>query len=250
MRYFLHLAYNGASYCGWQRQPNATGVQQCIEEALGKVLRKPTPIVGAGRTDAGVHASCMYAHFDSESPIIDSQSFLRSINHLCGRDIAVYSLIPVEDNAHARFDAVSRTYKYYVSENKTPFLYPYSWHIGCSLDFCQMNIVAELLLHVDDFTSFAKLHSDAKTNICKVTEACWRKQGNLWVFTITADRFLRNMVRAVVGTLIEVGRGKIGVDEFKSIIAAKDRCAAGTSVPAQALFLHDIRYPYITSTSE
>lgn len=256
MRYFLRLAYNGAEFCGWQRQPNAPSVQQRIEEALSTLLRTDTPIVGAGRTDAGVHASCMYAHFDTADPIADASGFLRSANHLCGKDIALYELIPVADDAHARFDATERTYKYYVSECKNPFLYPYCWTPGGSrpLDYEAMNLAARQLLEVDDFTSFAKLHSDAKTNICRVTRADWTRveskdapgmEGNMWVFTITADRFLRNMVRAVVGTLVEVGRHKLTQEGFATVIARKDRCSAGTSMPPQALFLYDIRYPYI-----
>ena len=264
MRYFLKLAYNGLSYCGWQRQPNAMGVQQVIEEALSTLLRCPTSIVGAGRTDAGVHAACMYAHFDTDKPIDTPATFMRSLNHLCGSQIAVYELIPVAEDAHARFDAVVRTYKYYICEGKTPFMYPYCWQMSARLDYEAMNQAAQLLLDVDDFTSFAKLHSDAKTNICKVTEAHWEAVNagvhstrnlpvrssesdghRFYAFTITADRFLRNMVRAVVGTLVEVGRGKLDIEGFSRIIKAKDRCAAGTSVPAQGLFLYDIKYPYI-----
>lgn len=247
MRYFLHFAYNGTSYCGWQRQPNALGVQQVIEDALSTLLSKLVSIVGAGRTDAGVHAYCMYAHFDVDFPIGNVEKFLRSLNHLCGKDIAIYRIIPVNDDAHARFDAQSRTYKYYVSQSKTPFMYPYCWYVAGNLDYESMNKAAELLLETDDFTSFAKLHSDAKTNICKVSHARWQKEGEFWVFTISADRFLRNMVRAVVGTLIEVGRGKLTIEGFKNVISSKNRCAAGTSVPPQGLFLYDVRYPYITS---
>ncbi|MCM1005071.1 MAG: tRNA pseudouridine(38-40) synthase TruA [Prevotella sp.] len=250
MRYFLRLAYNGAEFCGWQRQPNAIGVQQRIEEALSKVLRAETPIVGAGRTDAGVHAACMYAHFDCSSAIERNDSFLRSLNHMCGRNIAFYELIKVADDAHARFDATSRTYKYYISEEKTPFGYPYCWQLSTPLDFEAMNRAAQELIKTDDFTSFAKLHSDAKTNICDVTHAYWQREGHSRVFTITADRFLRNMVRSVVGTLTEVGRGKMSLEEFKAVIKAKDRCAAGTSVPAQGLFLYRITYPYISSSPD
>ncbi len=242
-RYFLKLAYNGEPYCGWQRQPNALGVQQVVEDALAKVLRTPTPVTGAGRTDAGVHASCMYAHFDASS-IADPGAFLRSLNHLCGRYIAFYDLIPVADDAHARFDATARTYKYYVTGHKSPFVFPLSCLMP-RLDYERMNLAAAMLMDVQDFTSFAKLHSDAKTNICNVTEAKWSREDDMLVFTITADRFLRNMVRAVVGTLVEVGRGKLDLDGFRCIIERKDRCAAGTSMPPQALFLHDIKYPYI-----
>lgn len=245
MRYFLHLAYNGAGFCGWQRQPNAPSVQQTIEEAMALILRKHTPITGAGRTDTGVNAACMYAHFDVDNPIEKPESFLRSLNHICGKNIAFYGLIPVADDAHARFDATARTYKYYVIERKNPFSYPLTWLSPSHLNFPLMNEAAEILLHTEDFTSFAKLHTDVKTNICDVTEAHWDREGDGYVFTITANRFLRNMVRAVVGTLVEVGRGKISLDEFKRIIEAKDRCEAGTSMPPGALFLHNIRYPYI-----
>jgi len=245
MRYFMRLAYNGAPYCGWQRQPNAPSVQQAIEESLQTVLRVPVPIVGAGRTDTGVHAACMYAHFDTQRPVQDTQALLKSVNHLCGRDIAIYDIFPVAGDAHARFDADSRTYKYYVCDKKTPFLYPLSWQLTTPLDYDKMNRAARLLLEVDDFTSFAKLHSDAKTNICDVREAHWREEGGLHVFTITADRFLRNMVRAIVGTLIEVGRGKMTEEKFRAVIQAQDRCAAGTSAPPHALFLHNVTYPYL-----
>lgn len=245
MRYFLRLAYNGAKYCGWQRQPNAVSVQQVIEESLATMLRTPTPIVGAGRTDAGVHAACMYAHLDTSQPIEDEVAFIRSLNHLCGRDIAIYDIYPVHEDAHARFDATARTYKYVISQQKSPFAYPYSWQLQFPLDIEAMNRAAAMLLNVSDFTSFAKLHTDVKTNICKVSKAEWsRGADNTLIFTIRADRFLRNMVRAVVGTLVEVGRGKMNLEQFLAVIEAKDRCAAGNSVPAQGLFLHHIEYPY------
>lgn len=245
MRYFLRLSYNGAPFCGWQRQPNAVSVQQTIEEALQTVFRSPIPIVGAGRTDTGVHAACMYAHFDLPTPLKDKGNIIKSLNHLCGKNIAIYSLIEVDDNAHARFDAISRTYKYYISHRKNPFNSALTWYINSPLDYEKMNQAARLLLEIDDFTSFAKLHSDAKTNICDVREAYWRaEKDDVHVFTITADRFLRNMVRAVVGTLIEVGRGKMDIDRFKAVIQERDRCAAGMSVPAHGLFLYNIVYPY------
>lgn len=241
----MRLAYNGAPYCGWQRQPNAPSVQQAIEESLQTVLRVPVPIVGAGRTDTGVHAACMYAHFDTQGPIPDTHALLRSLNHLCGRDIAIYDIFPVANDAHARFDADSRTYKYYVSDRKNPFMYPLSWQLTTPLDYDKMNRAAQRLLEVDDFTSFAKLHSDAKTNLCDVREAHWTEEGGMHVFTITADRFLRNMVRAIVGTLIEVGRGKMTEDQFRAVIQAQDRCTAGTSAPPYALFLYNVTYPYL-----
>lgn len=259
MRYFLDIAYNGASFHGWQSQPNAVSVQSTIEEALSILLRNPVAITGAGRTDSGVHARLMYAHFDAQNPIEDKKRILLSLNRLTGKDILIRDIIPVADDAHARFDASSRTYKYFVGFHKNPFQYNSFWHSPSALDIEKMNEAAEILLEVEDFTSFAKLHSDAKTNICKVSEAIWQPVetdrealnflGNLnegIVFTITADRFLRNMVRAVVGTLVDVGRNKITLEDVKNIIERKDRCAAGTSMPANALFLWDIKYQYIS----
>lgn len=246
MRYFIHLAYNGSKYHGWQRQPNDISVQECIEDALTKILRKQTEIVGAGRTDAGVNASCMYAHFDSEPITQDFKPKLISgLNAILGKDIAIYDIIPVRDDAHARFDALSRTYHYYSHTAKSPFIYPLSWQAPSGLDYDLMNRAAEILLHTDDFTSFAKLHTDAYTNICNVTHAEWipRTDTDGYVFIITANRFLRNMVRAVVGTLVDVGRHKITIPDFQAIIDHKDRCEAGTSMPGHALFLHDITYP-------
>lgn len=173
MRYFLQLAYNGDGFHGWQSQPNATSVQQTIEIALSTLLRLPVQIVGAGRTDTGVNARRMYAHFDSPEEIADPGRFLLGLNRLCGKNIAFYRLIPVSDDAHARFDATSRTYKYFVTFEKSPFFYPLSWHSPSMLSLDDMNRAAELLTRNDDFTSFAKLHSDAKTNICDVREAFW-----------------------------------------------------------------------------
>ncbi len=246
MRYFIHLAYNGSKYHGWQRQPNDISVQECIEDALTKILRKQTEIVGAGRTDAGVNASCMYAHFDSEPITQDFKSKLISgLNAILGKDIAIYDILPVRDDAHARFDALSRTYHYYSHTAKSPFIYPLSWQAPSGLDYDLMNRASEILLHTDDFTSFAKLHTDAYTNICNVTRAEWihRTDTDGYVFIITANRFLRNMVRAVVGTLVDVGRHKITIPDFQAIIDRKNRCEAGTSMPGHALFLHDITYP-------
>lgn len=265
MRYFLKLGYCGAAFHGWQRQPNARSVQQTLEEALSTLLRRPVEITGAGRTDTGVNARVMYAHFDTEEPMADKERFIRSLNRLCGRDIAVSDLIEVADDAHARFDATSRTYKYFVAFRKDPFLWRYSWQ-SRPLDIEAMNEAAKLLLETSDFTSFAKLHSDNKTNICRVTEARWkpiegmigdsRENGIIGagdsetgcagaVFTITADRFLRNMVRAVVGTLVEVGRGKMDTGGFAAVIEGRSRSLAGTSMPGEALFLWNVTYPYL-----
>lgn len=245
-RWFLRLAYRGAPFHGWQVQPNAVSVQGEVEKALTTALRTPVSIVGAGRTDTGVNARVMYAHFDFDGDLPDKGRLLVSLNRLVGRDIAIHDIIPVHDDAHARFDALERSYKYFVAFDKTPFLYRLSWHCPNGLDLDSMNEAAQLLLTTEDFTSFAKLHSDAKTNICRVTKAEWTRIGNEGaVFTITADRFLRNMVRAVVGTLVEVGRGKLTVEGFRDIIERKDRCAAGQSMPGEALFLWDIKYSYI-----
>ncbi len=243
MRYFLRLAYDGTRFHGWQRQPNAVSVQQTIEEALSIILRHPVEITGSGRTDTGVHARETFAHFDTQNQISDTGKFLVSLNRLCGRDIAISEVLPVHEDAHARFDAQRRTYKYFVHFKKDPFLQGLSWETH-PLDIDKMNEAASLLLETKDFTSFAKLHSDAKTNICDVTEARWEHHGEDGaVFTITADRFLRNMVRAVVGTLVDVGRGKTDKEDVRRIIERKDRCAAGTSMPAHALYLWEVKYP-------
>ena len=245
MRYFLKLSYNGAPFHGWQVQPNAVSVQSTIEEALSTVLRESISIVGAGRTDTGVNARQMYAHFDYDKEIPDFGKLINSLNRLVGKDIAIYDIIKVADDAHARFDATARTYKYFVTHQKSPFLYPLSWHCPQNLDYEKMNEACEVLKRHIDFTSFSKLHTDVKTNICRIDYAHWQQEGEMMVFTITADRFLRNMVRAVVGTLVEVGRGKISVEEFEQIILKKDRCSAGTSMPPQALFLWKVDYDYI-----
>ncbi len=242
-RYFIRLSYRGAPFHGWQIQPNATSVQEEIEKALSTVLRTDISIVGAGRTDTGVNARILYAHFDYHSPLPDKGRLLVSLNRLVGRDIAIHDIFMVADDAHARFDATERTYKYFVAFDKTPFLYHLSWFCPNKLNIELMNKAAALLVDTEDFTSFAKLHSDAKTNICHVTHAQWTMENDsVAVFTITADRFLRNMVRAVVGTLVEVGRGKMTLEEFRNVIDRKDRCAAGQSMPGEALFLWDVRY--------
>lgn len=247
-RYFMQLAYRGAPFHGWQSQPNAVSVQSTIERALSLIYRQEVPIVGAGRTDTGVNASMMLAHFDAPKVIADKTALLRSINSIVGKDIVVSAIHDVPQDAHARFDATSRTYHYHALTSKSPFLYTTVWNASPSLDFNLMNEAGAILLDVSDFTSFAKLHSDAKTNICRVTEARWERIGDdRWCFVITADRFLRNMVRAVVGTLVDVGRHKLDIEGFRRVIETRDRCAAGTSMPAQALFLHNITYPYLPS---
>ncbi len=243
MRYFMRLAYRGANFHGWQSQPNDVSVQETIEKAMTMLLREPIKITGAGRTDAGVNAATMIAHFDAEGEV-DGVQLVHKLNSVLGKDIAIYSVFPVHDDAHARFDAVSRTYKYFVNTAKDPFAYPLSWQSPKDLDFDLMNEAAEHLFRYTDFTSFSKLHTDVKTNNCKITYAKWAKEGSQWVFTITADRFLRNMVRAIVGTLVDVGRHKITIAQFCEIIEKKNRCSAGTSMPGNALFLWDVAYPY------
>lgn len=219
-------------------------VQQCLEEAFEKALRMPVAITGAGRTDAGVNARRMVAHTDLPEDV-DITRLMRAVNALVGQDIAVRSACPVHADAHARFDATSRTYRYYAHTCKDPFVRELSWQASPALDFEAMNEAAALLIGRRDFTSFAKLHSDAKTNICDLRTAAWHKADtDHWYFEITADRFLRNMVRAVVGTLVEVGRGKMKAADILDVLNAADRCAAGTSMPAHALYLWDVTYDY------
>ncbi len=241
-RYFIYLSYNGKNYCGWQIQPNGVSVQQRLEEALSVLLREKIEITGAGRTDAGVHASLMVAHFDREEPVADTDLLVEKLNRILPSDMAVQQLKEVNAEAHARFDALSRTYKYFISDKKDPFRQGFMYKVSKLPDFDLMNKAAEILFEVSDFTSFSKLHTDVKTNNCRLMYAKWEKEEHAWVFTIKADRFLRNMVRAIVGTLLEVGRGKLSVDGFREVIRMKDRGKAGTSVPAHALFLVDIEY--------
>lgn len=242
-RYFVYLAYDGTAYHGWQVQPNGDSVQQRLTDALSTCMRNEVQITGAGRTDTGVHARMMVAHFDASQPV-DTNLLTHKLNCLLPRDIAIYRIVPVKAEAHARFDAVSRTYQYFVGLRKDPFERTRQWTMSFAPDFERMNKAAHLLLECSDFTSFCKLHSDNKTNICHLMEAHWDKIDDYrWVFTIRADRFLRNMVRAVVGTLVDVGRGKLSIDDLEKIISAKNRSQAGSSAPAEGLFLCDIVYP-------
>lgn len=242
-RYFIYLSYNGKAFCGWQIQPNALTVQESIQQALATLMRHPVPIVGAGRTDTGVHARLMVAHFELEEPIEDLDLLAEKLNRILPKDIAIHRIVPVAPDAHARFDALSRTYTYYITHKKDPFTYEWVCRIPRTLDYDLMNQACEILYEQNDFTSFSKLHTDVKTNNCRITHAGWVQEGDLWLFTITADRFLRNMVRAIVGTLIEVGRGKLSLSGFREVIEAKDRGKAGTSAPGHALFLVDVVYP-------
>ena len=242
MRYFIELQYDGAAYCGWQRQPEQQTVQGTIEDALTKLLRCPTEIVGAGRTDTGVNASFYIAHFDSDEAI-DCKQLCYKLNKVLPPDIAILRIYEVEPTLHARFDAKQREYTYFLTPHKSPFRRYSAWHFTAEIDVERMNQAASKLLEHKDFTSFAKLNSNNKTNICHVSHAEWivEDDGTLR-FTIRADRFLRNMVRAIVGTLVDVGRGKYSVEEFEDIILSKDlsRCSAGA--PACGLFLSDVKY--------
>ena len=242
-RYFIYLAYDGTNYHGWQIQPNGSSVQECLMKALATFLRREVEVIGAGRTDAGVHASLMVAHFDNEEEL-DTLNVTDKLNRLLPPDISVFKVCRVKRDAHARFDATARTYKYYVTTTKYPFNRQYRCRVYGTLDFELMNRAAATLFDYSDFTSFSKLHTDVKTNLCRIMHAEWTQEDDTtWVFTIQADRFLRNMVRAIVGTLLEVGRGKLTVEGFRQIIEQQDRCKAGTSAPGNALFLVDVEYP-------
>lgn len=242
-RYFVYFAYDGANYHGWQIQPNGISVQEELQKVLTTFFRQPIEVVGAGRTDAGVHASRMVAHFEVPD-LLDCVRLVDKMNRMLPPDIAVHEVRRVQAEAHARFDATYRKYQYHITMRKDPFHRSYAWRIFQQLDFDAMNKAASILFDYIDFTSFSKLHTDVKTNNCRIMYARWEQEGpQEWVFTIQADRFLRNMVRAIVGTLIEVGRGKLSVEGFRDIINRKNRCAAGTSAPAHALFLVDVGYP-------
>lgn len=241
-RYFIHFAYNGAAYHGWQNQPNGISIQQLMEQALSNLLGSPTAIVGAGRTDAGVHASDMYAHFDSSSSLPAQLS--ERLNAYLPQDIVIFDIYAVSDDMHARFSALERTYQYHVITRKDPFKNDHCMRVSPTLDFDTMNEAAAHLLYYEDFSCFCKTHTDVKTKLCHVSQAVWtRVDEDEWVFTITANRFLRNMVRAIVGTLLDVGTHKIDLQGFVNIIEQKNRCLAGMSAPAKALFLTHIDYP-------
>ena len=244
MRYFLELRYNGGAYCGWQRQPDQPSVQRTLEEALATLLREPIEVTGAGRTDTGVNASYYVAHFDVAAPVADPVQTVYKLNFLLPGDISVWSMTAVSDDAHARFSACEREYRYFIEPQKNPFTRHLTWQYYVPLDVERMNRAAAMLLEYEDFTSFAKLNSNNKTNICHVRQARWTvdEQGVL-CFTIRADRFLRNMVRAIVGTLVDVGRGRYTPEDFQAIIESRDLSRSSAGAPAQGLFLSDIRYP-------
>ena len=242
MRYFITFSYDGTRYHGWQIQPNGNSVQEELQKALTTLLRRPADVVGAGRTDAGVHARRMVAHFDSDAAV-DCAQLAYKLNRFLPRDISVSGVEPVADGMHARFSATSRTYHYYIHTFKDPFLRAYSCEIHCQLDFDMMNEAADVLMEYDDFGAFCKSNSDVKTTLCRVTAARWhRLSPHSWYFEITANRFLRNMVRAVVGTLIEVGRHRLSVSDFRRVVEGGRRTDAGESMPGHALFLEDVKY--------
>lgn len=246
MRYFVSISFNGASYSGWQIQSNATSVQGTLERALSLAAGEPISVVGAGRTDAGVHAINYFAHFDiSESCPKSPEALLYKINAILPSDICAHAIFPVEEEAHARFDATSRTYEYFLHTTKDPFAH-FSYYCKYPLNVEAMNKAAEAFLGTQDFSSLEKVGGDNKTSICTVTEAFWSfKDPNHLVFRVSANRFLRNMVRAMVGTLLEVGRGRKEIQWVSELLKERDRCKAGQSVPGHALFLTKIEYPYI-----
>jgi tRNA pseudouridine38-40 synthase len=245
MRYFLYLQYNGGNYAGWQIQNNAITVQQKLNEALQVLLRMPIQTIGCGRTDTGVHARQFALHFDCDADL-KSTSFLFSLNGLLPFDIVAYAIVPTHAEAHARFDADSRSYCYFLAQHKSAFINKAAWLFNISLDLESMNMAAEIMMGYEDFSCFSKSHTQTKTNHCKIKEALWKKQDGVIFFTITADRFLRGMVRAIVGTMIQVGQHKISLNDFKKIIEKRNRSNAGKSVPAHGLYLMQVTYPYIT----
>lgn len=244
MRFFIKFSYNGTNYHGWQKQPNAISVQETLEKAMAVIFNQKVDIMGAGRTDTGVHAKEMFAHFDLEITI-EPKNIVHKLNSFLPKDIAVFDIFEVNSQAHARFDAKKRTYEYHINRYKDVFLTNQSWYYHHQLDVDLMNQAAGVLLNHTDFQCFSKVNTDVNTFNCKISEAFWNEENNQLIFTISADRFLRNMVRAIVGTLVYVGLHKITVADFEKIIASKNRSEAGFSVPACGLFLTKIEYEYM-----
>lgn len=244
-RYFMHIGFSGRNYHGWQRQPNGITVQEVIEKALWVLLKEKLTSTGCGRTDAGVHARNFYLHFNLQYPMPEEvfQNLVYRLNQILPPDIAVYSVFPVAEDMHARFSALSRTYSYYISREKNPFLSEISWRLTLPLEVSKMQEGASMLIGTADFSCFSKSHTQTRTNICTISQAEWEEKGGLLVFTITADRFLRNMVRAIVGTLMDLGKENITFQEFEGILKSGNRSEAGDSVPAHGLFLERIDYP-------
>lgn len=242
VRYFLDIAYNGKNYFGWQRQPNEKSVQEVLEDSLSLLMGQPISVTGAGRTDTGVHARQLMVHFDAEE-ISDTEHLKYRLNALLPKDIAVKELFRVKDDAHARFDALSREYEYWISLKKDPFLEGLAYYTHFVPDIEEMNQAAEILFEYIDFQCFSRSKTDVKTYHCSIKKAYWERKGDVLIFTISADRFLRNMVRAIVGTLLEIGYGKLDILDFHTIIQSKDRSNAGASAPAHGLYLTQIIYP-------
>lgn len=241
MRYFVELSYDGTPFVGWQRQPAGDSVQSCLEDALSILFRKPISIVGAGRTDAGVHAHQLFAHVDLDEHVDQDLTF--RLNKLLPKEIAVRNVIAVTQDAHARFDAVSRIYRYHITTQKNPFLQKRSYQFAKPLDLDLMNQAAKILIDHKNFKCFSKSKTDVKTYVCDIQQVHWQQNGSELVFFIQANRFLRNMVRAIVGTLIKVGLRKISISDFEAILASRDRSQAGYSVPAHGLYLEKVNYP-------
>ena len=248
MRYFINLSYLGTPFHGWQYQPNAISVQEVLEDALTTVLRTPIKVTGAGRTDTGVHARLMVAHFDATIPEKIASNLVFLINQYLNFDIVIHSVEAVKDDAHARFDATWRTYEYHIDSKKNPFTQGLTYYFRDVLDLDKMNEAALLMQTYEDFEAFSKIHTEVKTFFCTIKHARWEVKEGGYIFTITANRFLRNMVRAIVGTLLDVGTHKISIEKFEQIIKSKKRSNAGLSVPAQGLYLTDIKYPKETYT--
>jgi|TARA_B110000238_G_scaffold199737_1_gene247567 tRNA pseudouridine38-40 synthase len=241
LRYFIELSYNGKNYHGWQIQPDVISVQQKVNNALSIMLQSEISVVGAGRTDTGVHASQMFAHFDVDQELVENVVF--KLNSILPEDIVIYNVFSVDQELHARFNAISRSYAYKICLGRDPFLLDFAWQIHSQkFDLDLMNEAAKLLLEYQDFESFSKVKTDVYTFNCDITKAVWVEKENELTFYISANRFLRNMVRAIVGTLLEVGSGKKTVEDFKEIIESKNRSKAGLSVPAKGLFLTAIKY--------
>lgn len=244
-RYFIEMQFDGKAYYGWQMQPDRPTVQAEVNEKLSVLLRQPIETVGAGRTDTGVHARHFVAHFDSQKELEpQTERIVGKLNRFLPADIAIQRIVRVPEKAHARYDAIARTYMYYINQEKDVFNQDYSWQVRYNLDIDLMNRGADILCQTNDFTSFSKLHSDVKTNLCSIKSARWSKSKTELIFIITADRFLRNMVRAIVGTLVSIGRKKLTINDLNDIIASRNRSEAGESAPAKGLFLHKIEYPY------
>jgi tRNA pseudouridine38-40 synthase len=263
-RYFVEISYKGTAYHGWQKQQNAVSVQETLDRALSTVLGESIETLGCGRTDTGVHASQFFAHFDTDiaishepratsdeelearsSQLIAEYKLIESVNALIGYDIAVKRFIKVADDAHARFDADSRSYEYHMHLKKDPFLTDYSYHYRWDLDMDRMNEAAKILFEYKDFSCFSKSNTQVKTFLCDIKQAEWKANNDRFIFYISANRFLRNMVRAIVGTLIEVGKGNMDLQGFRDVLDSKNRSEAGVSVPAEGLYLTKVQYPYI-----